>query len=159
MAKSKQRTKYIVEDAKNNKDKLTLKYWLIGAAVIAAIVGIVFLISFFSDTPDDAVLFTYKDGVLTRDDDGRTYYKASAMYQVEAFSKNSQPRYGKADDMSIYKVGYEDTKYDRIVALDENYYLTDGKGTLYYSGDISLPTLSTFHPDEINMGTVTYSIW
>lgn len=152
MAKSKQRPKKIQEN-QDLQDKLTLKYWLIGALVVAAIVGAVFLISYFA-SPDNAVLFSYEDGVLIRESDGRTYRKASAMYQVEAFSKESQPRYGNAGEMSIYKVGYEDTKYDRIVALDEANYLTDGKGTLYYSADVSLPNLSAFDADEVNMGTV-----
>lgn len=153
MAKSKQRPKKYIENTQPEQDKLTLKYWLIGALVVAAIVGVVFLISYLA-SPDNAVSFTYEDGVLTRESDGRTYRKASAMYQVEAFSKESQPRYGKAGDMSIYKVGYKDTKYDRIVALDEGNYLTDGKGTLYYSADVSLPNLSGFDADEVNMGTV-----
>ena len=154
MAKSKQRQKRQTEATSVQKDTLTLKYWLIGAAVIAMIVGFVFLISFLAGTPDTAVPFTYEDGVLTRESDGRTYRKASAMYQVEAFSKNSEPCYGKAGDMLLYKVGYKDTKYDRIVALDESYYLTDGKGRLYYSGDVSLPNLSSFDPEEVSVGTV-----
>ena len=124
MAKSKQRPKKHTENTQAYKDTLTLKYWLIGAAVIAAIVGIIFLISFLTGA-DAAVPFTYVDGVLTRESDGRTYRKASAVYQVEAYSKNSEPCYGKVDDTLIYKVGYKDTKYDRVVALDENNYLSD----------------------------------
>lgn len=154
MAQSKQRPKKYTEDTQSEKDKLTMKYWLIGALVVAAVVGLVFLVSFLASSPDTAELFTYEDGVLTRESDGRVYQKASDMYQVKAFSKTSQTRYGKAGDMSIYKVGYQDTKYDRFVAMDENYYLTDGKGTLYYSSEVSLPNFSTFDADEISMGTV-----
>ena len=153
MAKSKQRPKKYTEDTEPEKDKLTLKYWLIGAFAVAALVGVVFLISVLA-APDTAIPFTYKDGVLTRESDGRVYRQASKMYQVEAFSQKSQPRYGKAGDMSIYKVGYKDTKYDRVASLDAEHYLTDGKGTLYYSGDVSLPNPTMFHPEEINMGTV-----
>lgn len=153
MAKSKQRPKKHTENTQAHKDTLTLKYWLIGAAVIAAVLGLVFLISFLT-AADAAVPFTYADGVLTRESDGRTYRKALAVYQVEAFSKSSEPCYGKAGDMLIYKVGYKDTKYDRVVALDENNYLTDGKGALYYSGDVSLPNLSSFDATEVSVGTV-----
>ena len=153
MAKSKQRPKKFIEDTQPEKDKLTLKYWLIGAFAVAAVIGLVFAISFFSDNVVPAVPFTKDGNRLIRESDGRVYQKASAMYEVEAYTKKSQPRYGKAGDMSIYKVGYKN-KYDVVEAMSEDNYLTDGKGTLYYSGDVSLPNLSIFDADEVSMGTV-----
>lgn len=152
MAKSKQRPKkYMPQE--EAKDKLTWKYWLIGAFAVAAVVGLVFAVSFFA-TPDyEALPFTYENGVLTRESDGKTYQKASAMYQVEAYTKKSEPHYGKAGDMLIYKVGYEN-EYDVVKAMSEDNYLTDGKGNLYYSADVSLPNLSMFDADEVSMGEV-----
>ena len=154
MAKSKQRPKKYNPETEAARDKLTLKYWLIGAAVVAAVVGLVFLVSALATPSYQAVPFTFENGVLTRVDDGRTYQKASAMYEVEAYTKNSEPYYGKADDMLIYKVGYQDTQYDRVLAMSEDNYLTDGKGTLYYSGKVSLPNLSIYDADEVSMGEV-----
>lgn len=153
MAKSKQRPKKHVQDTEIPKDTLTLKYWLFGALAVAAVVGVVFLISFLAGVPDNAIAFTYENGVLTRESDGRTYQKASAMYQVEAYTKQSEPRYGKAGDMSVYKVAYKND-YNVVVAMSEDNYLTDGRGTLYHSSDVSLPNLSMFDADEVSMGTV-----
>ena len=59
MAKSKQRPKKHTENTQAHKDTLTLKYWLIGAAVIAAVLGLVFLISFLTALP------TFLTGLVT----------------------------------------------------------------------------------------------
>lgn len=153
MATSKQRPKKHIKETEV-KDKLTLKYWLIGALVVAAVVGLVLLVSYLAAPPYQAEPFTYENNQLIRQSDGRAYKKASAMYQVEAYTKNSEPYYGKAGDLKIYKVAYEDTQYDRILAMSEDNYLTDGHGTLYYSAEVSLPNLSMFDADEVSMGTV-----
>lgn len=154
MAQSKHRPKKHMPKTEEVKDKLTLKYWLIGAFAVAAVMGVVFLISYLATPTYNAVPFTYENGVLIRESDGRTYQKASGIYEVEAYTKKSEPHYGKAGDMLIYKVGYKDAQYDIVKAQDEEHYLTDGKGTLYHSADVSLPNLSAFDADEVSMGTV-----
>ena len=154
MATSKRRPKKYQPQTEETKDKLTLKYWLIGAVAVAAVVGFVFLISALTTPLYQAIPFSYENGVLVRQSDGRSYQKASAMYEVEAYTKRSEPHYGKAGDMLIYKVGYRDPQYDTVKAQDEEHYLTDGKGTLYYSADVSLPNLSMFDADEVRMGEV-----
>lgn len=155
MATSKKRPEKNKQVTTAKQDKLTLKYWLIGILAVAAVVGAVFLLSYLTPQPDTAVPFTVSGDDLIRDSDGARYVKAPAMYQVDAFYKKSEPRYGKAGNLSIYKVGYKDTQYNTIVALDEAYYLTDGKGNLYYNPvAVSLPNLETFKAEQVSMGTM-----
>lgn len=141
MAKSKKNTRKngtVATNASDGKDKLNWKYWLIGLLVVVAAVGLVVGIALLANRYD-YVKFTLSDGTLTRED-GTVFLQAQDTYAVRYTIGN---RYGMAGDTPIYKVGFYNS-YGLLREMDEDNYLTDGKGTLYYGNYGTPPSLKEF---------------
>lgn len=131
---------------KNRKpgEKLTLKYWIAGAAALIIIVGLIALISFIA-AEISVPQFSLSEGMLTNLSDGTVYVKSSGNYEARYAAKGV---YGKADGVPVYKVGYYNS-YGVFTEVDPDLCLTDGKGTLYYSSKMRLPSLSGFDWDIV----------
>ncbi len=148
MANNKKKKTLKKSSGKNSEDKLTLKYWLIGFAGVAAFVGIVVLFSFiFSNT--SKIKFSYDNGLLTNLSTGETYLEAPATFETKYTVKGV---YGMLEDTPIYKLGYY--VYDTLRPVDTSLYLTDKDGTLFYSSNApALPSLSGFDAEKIYVCT------
>lgn len=147
MAKSKKRPlkKTAVTEKKNEKDpreKLTWKYWLGGAFGVIVFAALLILAANLL-AEDDRMRFTEENGMLVRED-GRIFLKASDVYAVRDTIGND---YGVTDKGNpIYKVGFKND-YGKLMEMDSDNYLTDGKGTLYYGELAVLPSLASFRTD------------
>ncbi|MBQ7364573.1 MAG: hypothetical protein IJW46_03150 [Clostridia bacterium] len=154
MAKTtKKKKKQASGKRRDPHERLTLKYWLGGGAVLAVFVGLIVLIALLAARAD-IVRFSYADGVLTREYDGRTFIKAPDTYETLFPLGN---RYGKTDDFQVYKVGFYNS-YGILSEMDSENYLTDAEGNLYYGNMVVLPTLDeaealkTFAADTVRFG-------
>lgn len=139
---------------KDPHETLTLKYWLIGAIVIAAVVGLTVLaVTFLSRmNPQE---FTYENGVLTRVSDGRIYLKADEPFEVlfpVAMDTKDTP-YGECEEFKVYKVGYYN-KYGILKSMDVDNYLTDGI-YFYFSYYVAIPKLEDFKTDTVRIGEMS----
>ena len=80
---------------------------------------------------------TYKDGVYKDKSNGITYYAAGVSYEPQAVGS----QYAK----------YKKSVLHEIVGLDPKLWLTEsyeGIGSIFYSSEITLPTLLEFEPDS-----------
>ncbi len=139
---------------KDPHEKLTLKYWLIGALVVAVIVGGTVLASILLARAN-VLEFTYANGVLTRVSDGRIYLKADEPFEVLfpiSNDKKGTP-YGECEDFKVYKVGYYN-QYGVLKSMDVDNYLTDGV-YFYFSYYVETPKLEKFNADTVRIGEMS----
>ena len=152
-AKNKKKTQKKGKRYRDPHETLTMKYWLGGAIVLALFVALVVGICLLAARAD-IVRFSYADGVLTREYDGRKFIKAPEGYEVLYTLGN---RYGKTEDFPVYKVGFYN-KYGILSEMDDENYLTDGEGNLYYGNLVALPLLEEkealldFSADTVRFG-------
>ncbi len=151
MAISKKRKQKNIASAQERavrQDKLTWKYWLIGAGVIALLIGVILLVSVIAEHAS-YVRFTESEGVLVRESDRMTYQKAPATYVARyPITTRKGNAYGEADGKLIYKMGFYNS-YGVLKELDVDNYLTDEDGSFYYGSYALLPTLENFSTDLI----------
>ena len=107
----------------------------------------------FTSCRGDLVNFTYKDKKMQNKRLGLEYYAAPTNY--EAVSQGEAYGYYKKSNMTLYTV----------VGLDPSEWLTQGytgvATTMFYSTDITLPTLSEMEPNKVYICSneeITYSI-
>lgn len=137
------------------REKLTWKYWIIGAVITLIIFGGTVLFAYFADLADVRE-FTCQNGIYTRDD-GRLYIKADGAYEAlhTPVSRNEKGTpYGKCEELSLYEVGYLDV-YGNLKKLDANDYLTDRSHALYIARSAMLPTVSQLEADTVRFGVFT----
>lgn len=137
-------------------ETLTLKYWLIGALVVALIVGgTVLATSLFAKAVP--IEFVNENGVYNGVIDGSLiqFMKANESFEVPryvTFDKEGTP-YAVCGELKLYRVGYHN-KYGRVEWLSVDKYLTDGT-YLYFSNYVPVPSLSNFKADTVYVGELT----
>lgn len=131
---------------KNPKEKLTAKYWLIGAAAVVVVIAIIAVASLIA-ADMSRLRFSSSNGMLTNLSDGRVYVRSSGNYEAR-YAVDEPYGYIDTDDSPIYKVGYYNS-YGVFMEVDPELCLTDGAGTLYYSSSMRLPSLSGFDWDIV----------
>lgn len=155
MANGKKKTvKKKTKKYRDPRETLTLKYWLIGALIVAIFVGAGVLLSILL-AGKSVEEFTYSNGILTRVRDGRIYQKADEPFEVLIPISNRQDGtpYGECESFKIYKVGYIN-RYDNLKEMDKEHYLTDGV-SFYFSQYVPIPTLENFKADTVRLGEVS----
>lgn len=137
------------------RERLTWKYWIIGALITLIIFGGTVLFAYFADL-NDVREFTCQNGIYTRDD-GRIYVKADSAYEalLQPVSRNKKGTpYGECEGLSLYEVGYLDV-YGNLKKLDADNYLTDKSHALYIASTAILPTVSQLEADTVRIGEFT----
>ena len=139
---------------KDPHETLTLKYWLIGAAIVLLVVGLAVGGSILA-AHRSIVDFHYENGVLTRGYDGRMFLKADEPFEVLFPVSRDQKGtpYGKSECFNLYKVGFYN-QFGMLKEMDDENYLTDGV-SFYYGNYVAPPTLEKFEADTVRIGEMT----
>lgn len=151
--KNQKKKKKRARKVRDPHETLTLRYWLLGGAVlvvlIALVVGAAALLA-----AGETVTFAEEEGGLIRDSDGAMFLKAPATYAVRyVVAGKRQKAFGKTDTgRKIYKVGYYNA-YGVLMEMDSDNYLTDAEGNLYYGSMALLPELASFRTDCVYVCT------
>ena len=153
MVKTKKK-KTRVKKQVDPREQLTWKYWIIGALILAVIVGVVALCIHFAMLAS-VRQFSENDGILTRLSDGTLYMKADEVYEVlfPVSSSEKGTPYGEAEGLKLYEVGYFNS-YAKLKKMDPDFYLTDGT-YLYLANTVMPPRLSEFAADTVRIGEFT----
>ncbi len=123
--------------------------WVIVIGVILLIVGCAFLV-YFLKTYHHVVKFGYDDANKLVDlEEKVTYEKATSVYKARLLI--TDPQYGKAGDLPIYKIAYR-SKDGKIHSYKAEYYVSTGiddGSELYFNPEkVKLPAHAEFLPDS-----------
>lgn len=142
------------QNAKNRrkKEKWNFKPYLIIAAVILLIVGIVVVVHFVTNADKKDVLeFTYDKGKYYDEKNDITYEMAPFYYQSQLMTSSDYP-YAESNLFTLYRVGYRDANNEVHLVGGDLWLSTsmDVGALLYYNPDkVDLPELDEYEGDTI----------